>query len=176
MSRKKPIAPLGADAQKLYDAIRAKGYAPHDLGDGDDLRDAAHEAHHALYCGLRKPWTRDNIHEALLRRAKRDASGLYRSTELFVQYELHARAVEWTVCERYGVEYDVEHWADTMWWETIKNMNIRLPDVEQIIGAIKIAKGMKRIERYVDDVITLATAKPAKRRRASRQSHAIEPK
>lgn len=168
---RKPLKPLSAEAQVLYDAIRAKGYEPHRLHSSEDnladLRDASHEAHHALYCGLRKPWTRDNIHEAILRRAKRDASGLYRSTELLVQYELHARAVEWTVCERYGIEYDVEHWADIMWWETIKNMNIRLPDVEQIIDAIKIAKGMKRIERYADEVVLLATVKSTKRRRAS---------
>lgn len=55
------LAPLSPEAQKLYDAIRAKGYEPHGLDEPADLRDAAHEAHHALFCNLRSPWTRDRI-------------------------------------------------------------------------------------------------------------------
>ncbi len=168
MGRSKPvIAPLSTEAQKLFDAIRARGYTPHERDDPHDLRDAVHEAHHALFCGLKKLWTRDNIHDAIMRKAKRDASRLLRSTEMLVRYELYARAVEWTICERYGIEYEVEHWADITWWESIKNMNIKLPDVEQIIEAIKVAKGMRFTERYVDDVVALVNAKAVRRRRAS---------
>lgn len=152
------LAPLSPEAQKLYDAICARGYAPHGKGPAD-LRDAAHEAHHALSVGLRKPWDRERIHQAILRRAKRDAGVLIRSTELLVRYELHARAVEWTICERYGIEYELERWADITWWETAKNMNIHLPPLDQIAEAIKSVKGSRRIECFANDVARLATAK-----------------
>lgn len=124
--------------------------------DTRELRDAAHEAHHALYTGLRKPWTRDNIHAAVLRIARKQVSRVMPLPDLLVRQELNARAVEWIVCERAGLEYDAPKWADVMWWETFKNMNIRLPDVEEVQAAITIAKGRPTIVRAAEAVIALA--------------------
>ena len=150
------IAPLTDDAKKLYDAIRAKGYAGHEVGDPEDLRDAAHEAHHALYCNLKGPWGRERIHQALVRRAnklRRLANG-----EL-VAYELDARAVEWNVCERFGIDYEVERWADITWLETVKNMRIQLPAVSWIVEQITARKARKRTLEFVDAVLALPDAK-----------------
>lgn len=155
------IEPLSSKAQALYDAICAKGYAPHELGGAADLRDAAHEAHHALFCNLKKPWTRDNIHASLVRRAnklRQLANG-----EL-VAYELDARAVEWNVCELFNVAYDVERWADITWWETAKNMRITLPKLEWLVEQITARKVRPRTQKFVDAVLALAPAENGARR------------
>lgn len=140
------------DVDKLLAAIRARGC------DAKDLRDGAHEAHHAIFVGLKKPWTRDNIHEALIKRARRGRVQALRLgvNELLVRYELEARAVEWIVCERAGVEYDLDKWSHIMWMETMKNMNILLPQGDEIADAIKIAKQRPLIERAARHVIALA--------------------
>ncbi len=138
---------MNAKAKKLLGAIQKRGC------DARDLRDAAHEAHHALFVRLRGSWDRERIHEALVRRARRE-SKLYLN-ETLVRYELYARAVEWTVCERFKLPYEVEHWVDIMWWETLKHMNIKLPEVNEIAEAIKIAKGQWSTSRYADAVIAL---------------------
>lgn len=145
--------------------------------DARDLRDATHEAHHAIASGCRKPWTRDNIHAAVLRAARGDRITrlLGGSTnEALVKYELEARAVEWIICERAGLEYDLPKWADVMWWETFKNMNIRLPDVDDVAKAIKLAKERPSIVRAADRVAELAD-KPLPRGRARRLPTAAEP-
>lgn len=133
-------------AKRLLEVIRANGC------DALDLRDAAHEAHHALFTRLKPKWTRDRIHEALVKLAGRDRTS--RST--LVAYELDARAVEWLVCDRYGIEYDAPKWADTMWWETTKNMNITLPSDAWILEAMKIRTQLPSIAKHVDNVIALA--------------------
>lgn len=48
-------------ATNLVNTIQAKG------SDAMDARDAAHEACHALMWGVKKKWTRDNIHAVLIR-------------------------------------------------------------------------------------------------------------
>ena len=69
-----------------------------------DLRDAAHEACHALESDLRGKWTRDRIHTKLTR-------GVF-SRMFLVESEIKARAVEQIVCKRLGVETDpVDSWA-----------------------------------------------------------------
>jgi len=143
------LAPLSAEAQKLYDAIYAKGYRPHEEGTPADLRDAAHEAHHALFCNVRGPWTRERIHKAIVRRANKLNAEL-------IGMELMARAVEWIVCERFSIEYDVARWGEVMWWETIKNMRIQLPDPPWVKDAITRRKREETTKRLADAVLALA--------------------
>jgi hypothetical protein len=134
------------EEQTLLTAIRSHGC------DATDLRDAAHEAHHALDARVRGKWSRERIHRALV--AKASKSGLGRST--LVSYEIDARAVEWIICERYGIAYDLDAWANTMWWETAKNMNIQLPNDGWIQTAIRMRKESARITRAADAVQAIA--------------------
>lgn len=151
------------DVDKLLAAFHARGIVT------NDLRDGAHEAHHAIFVGLKKPWTRDNIHEALLKRARRGRVQALKLgvNELLVRYELEARAVEWIVCERAGIEYDLSYWSHIMFMETMKNMNILLPHGDEIADAIKIAKQRPLIERAAGHVIALADQPVRRRRRAA---------
>lgn len=86
-------------AEALIAAVRAKG------SDARDLRDAAHEAHHALTAGAKR-WTRSSIDRAIKRKVKRIGDR--------VNEEILARAVEQIVCTELGVKCEsVEVCANT---------------------------------------------------------------
>ncbi len=72
--------------REIIAAVNAQG------SNATDLRDAAHEACHALQLGLFRDWSRLAIHKRLrgLRSAKR------------MSIEIVARAVEQIVCQRMG--------------------------------------------------------------------------
>lgn len=76
------------DPKVLIEAIRARG------SDATDLRDAAHEAHHALATGMRGRWTRKQIDRAVQKKGRVWA----------VRDEALARAVEQIVCKEVGVK------------------------------------------------------------------------
>lgn len=59
-----------------------------------DVRDAAHEAFHALYVNARD-WDREKVHAKLKKRF--DKAGLW-------IHEMQARAVEQLVCRHYGID------------------------------------------------------------------------
>ena len=80
--------------------------------DATDLRDAAHEACHALDCDAER-WDRDSVHDAVWR--KYELAGDRLRAEAF------ARAVERLVCECAGVPYDRDQWMLMAAMETIKN-------------------------------------------------------
>jgi hypothetical protein len=89
-----------ATADKVVEAVRRLG------NNARDLRDAAHEACHAI--DGRVPhgkWKRDTIHQYLNKRKVLGVSGL-------VYYEVRARAVEKLVCEHFDVAYEVEEWVN----------------------------------------------------------------
>jgi hypothetical protein len=140
-------------ADKLLAAIQAHGC------DATDLRDAAHEAHHALFAKVKPPWERERIHQALMRRAK----GRLASGQLVI-YELNARAVEWIVCERFDITYDLTKWADIMWWETAKSLRICLRDIGWVAKLITQRKATAEAIAYADAVIALA-GKPFRKRK-----------
>lgn len=144
---------------RILDAIGSRGCASR------DFRFAVHEAHHALTCGLRKPWTSDNIHAAVLRAARK--SLLLTRDEALVRFELQARAVEWIACERAGIEYDLDYWAHIMWMETYKNMNILLPINGEIAEGIKTFKALGRTERAADAVLSLQPRARKRTRKAA---------
>jgi len=98
-----------AIAEALIALGRSKGNKPH------DVRDAAHEAFHAMTAGV-DDWDRENIHEALV--ALFDRRG---GNADFWLHEMEARAVEQIVCERLGVPTKaIEAWYHTSVLEAMK--------------------------------------------------------
>lgn len=98
-------------------AVRARG------SDATDLRDAFHEAHHAVTAKLKKPWERERIHQALLHLPRVKKWGV----AMLVQEEIDARAVERVACAKFGIEYDVDWWAMMAAMETCKTLGAGLP-------------------------------------------------
>lgn len=129
------------NAEKIIKAIRARG------SDATDLRDAAHEAHHALDAKAKK-WDRESIHRALMRRHR---CALLRS-------EVMARAVEQIVCTRLGVDPkgDVEKWALVACLESIK---YGLPHTDPSTFAAMVCREMSGAEAIAasDAVIALGS-------------------
>lgn len=102
-------ATQSSPADLFIAAVRARG------SDAKNVRDAAHEACHALECGMTKPWEREALHRAITKHCmKKGRSQLLMS-------EILARAVEQLVCRRLGVKVEpVEHWAFLACMEAIK--------------------------------------------------------
>lgn len=143
--------------EALIAAIRARG------SDARDLRDAAHEACHAIEANVPDgKWDREGIHSRLIRG---------RSRSDLVRLEIEARAVEQLVCADLGVDCDtVDKWAEITWWETMKNMRINLPSVEWIAKAVNLAMKQGRIRDKTDAVVALADKPVKTRARKSRQA------
>lgn len=129
-----------SDAASIVAAIRSRG------SDARDLRDAAHEAHHALRCNLRGPWERERIHARLM--AITEGSAM-----LLLQEEIDARAVEWVVCRDFGQEYDADHWAMIAAMESIKG-GMAAP-VDFWISSIARRRDTVLVRRYADRVIAI---------------------
>jgi hypothetical protein len=119
---------LGA-ADALVEAIRRRGSNPR------NLRDAAHEACHALEVGLRQPWQRERIHSALCEKVT--GPGGHLDNASFVAAELRARAVETLVCQAFEVDYDIEGWAAISYVEALLAYGVRLPSVEWVCSGIE---------------------------------------
>lgn len=134
-------------------AIQSRG------SDARDIRDAVHEATHAIQCRLHGPWERERIHTALERRAKHLAGKSGLVTEM-VRYELQARAIEMLACERFGVAYDVKNWALWCAMETAKTYRVDLGSLDVIADAIVISSKQRRTIELLD----LVLATKAKRR------------
>jgi hypothetical protein len=116
---------LTGDALSLLNAIRRRGVVT------STLRDAAHEACHALQWDVKRKWTRDNIHAK-----KPKPHRIFGHTG--VHDEIDARAVEQVVCQRLGVDCGpVEKWADICWMEMLKNERISLPMGDWLANQIR---------------------------------------
>lgn len=128
--------------EALLLAIRARG------SDARDLRDAAHEACHALAWNVKGKWTRKKI----------EASNPYRSRAkmlLGVNDEITARAVEQLVCARLGVECDpVSRAVMTMCMETVKFEGIKLPYNEMVM-AVEARMESKAAAEMAERVLAL---------------------
>lgn len=101
----------------VVEAVRLRG------SDARDLRDAVHEAHHAISSGLRGKWERERVHQALLRMPRVKKWGV----AMLVQEEVDARAVERLACAKFGIEYDSEYWAMMAAMETCKTLGVGMP-------------------------------------------------
>ena len=128
--------------------------------DATDIRDAAHEACHALDAEA-TDWGREAIHESLTRRVHR--------VDL-VRAEIKARAVERLVCERMGVEYDSDKWLAIAAFETIKNGIAGLP-FDFFPTAVGHAISSPGVAEMVDRVLALATEQHVVLRRRLRVMH-----
>ena len=103
-----------SDNQKLITIVQQFG------SDAQDVRDAAHEACHAIDCYVPEgDWDRETIHQHVLDK--------YLSAGEWVAAEVFARAVEWRVCEKLSIPYDLDNWAMISFMETFKNMNLMTP-------------------------------------------------
>jgi hypothetical protein len=126
-------------ADDLLNMLREKGVQ------SDSLRDAVHEASHAVECGCPDDrWgDREAIHAAVCRRHPRPAHQ--------VREEVEARATEWEACERYGIDYDVESWALMAAMEAIRG-GVSMPHGSWLAG-IRLAKedgtGAVRLDRLL---------------------------
>lgn len=122
--------------------------------DAQDLRDAAHEACHAIDAKLRGLWERERIHRALSRK--------YGNRGSLVFAEVRARAVEQIVCTDLGVDCGtVERWAHVTFLETLKNMQILLPSAEWFVDCVKRDMERTGARLAADAVLAL---KPKRRR------------
>lgn len=100
----KQTAPEPPEALKIVEWVRSKG------SDADNLRDAAHEASHALEVKPRR-WDRESIHAKVMRKGQIFA----------IRSELEARAVERIVCATHGVEHDWDGYEFTAFMEAGKS-------------------------------------------------------
>lgn len=125
----------------LIAAIRANG------NDATELRDAVHEAHHALESGTpRGRWDRETIHRHVTKMGRGRAAAS----------EVMARAVEQIVCRRLGVVIDpIDKWSLISCMEAISH---RIPflDYEQMLAATKRALDSVAAQRAADAVMGLA--------------------
>ena len=150
---------MASTAEELILAVQSRG------SDAIDLRDAAHEASHALEAGARR-WDREAIHRALLRKFRRPGD--------LVASEVEARAVEQLVCAHFGVDCGkVERWAD---WSILEALKHRLPiitDRQFMVKAIRTRMASKRTQAHAAKVIALVVSVPGRRtamRSGSRRS------
>jgi len=136
----------------ILEAVRSRG------SDARDLRDAAHEAHHALFAQVRGSWDREAIHTALVRHSDRSGLGM----GALISYELDARAVERTVCLRLGVDHDLDKWSHITWMETLKNMRVTLPHMGWVGAGIETRMDRKLIQTAADAVMNLTPKRKRK--------------
>jgi len=149
-------------ASALLQAIRSRG------SDAETIRDAAHEATHALQTNLHSPWNRDNIHEAVERLAKRHFLGRhFGRMSALVRFELEARAVEMLTSQHFNEKYDIQHWATICWMETAKAFQTNIGEIDDVIAAIKTNAEDRRTIALFKRVLAI------KPKRGARQQPAV---
>lgn len=125
-------------AEKLLRAIQARG------SDATDLRDAAHEAHHAIFARVKGRWTRKNIDRALQKLHRSDRVG----------DEMRARAVEQLVCRFLGVDPGtVEKWAGISCLESMQIDKLGIPYDAMMEG---VQRRLKDSQAHAQAVLRLA--------------------
>lgn len=133
-----------AHEHPLVAAVRARG--TNGLR-SNDVRDAAHEAFHALSAGTTGKWEREHVHRALTKKFKR--------AELWV-HEMQARAVEQVVCKRLGVspDGDITKWVIISCFEAIKRgMPYCRPDEALPIAKAYLARSSTT--EWADKIVAL---------------------
>lgn len=134
-------------ATQIIDAVRSRG------SNATDLRDAAHEACHAIEYGVRGSWNREAIHAAILRTAKRSS---ILGGNVFATAEIHARAVEQLVGRKLGVDVGtVESWAGLATLEALTNSGFRFPSVPWLVDEIEKAMKTTRVRAIRDQILEL---------------------
>lgn len=133
-------------AGKVLAEVRRRG------SDAVDLRDAAHEASHALEFNLRGKWTRDRIHQAVIKRTSR--SSVIRAVSI-IGTEIRARAIEQIVCQRLGVSIErIEVFASVALLEMGCTFGSCPPETE-FISAIRSRMNATNVIAMAERVIAL---------------------
>jgi hypothetical protein len=125
-------------AERITANIRAMG------SDAVNVRDAVHEACHAMMWGLQRKWTRDNITKK---------NPYRRRPALGVRDEITARAVEALVVRSLGLEYDQDKWLLMMVMETLKFDRIALPSHEWVKEAVTARMGTREADVLATNLI-----------------------
>lgn len=94
--------------------------------DPRDVRDAAHEAVHAIEAGA-KDWEREEIHARLVEKYGRRGE--------LAAAEIRARCVEMLVCKALRIPYDVSNWAMWACLEAMKG-GVLMPDHQRTVDLI----------------------------------------
>lgn len=112
-----------------------------------DLRDAAHEAHHALSVKLRGSWERERLNRAM---EKRGRVYLFRS-------EIESRAVEQLVCDALDVktERDLEGWALVSCMEAIKMSRLDIGPPGRMAEAVRRAMKHPNVVASAEKILAL---------------------
>lgn len=126
--KRAPITP-----ERIVEAVRLRG------SNAEDVRDAIHEACHAVDVGLRPPWTRERIHTRILARA----GAVWRAGRIvrhgdaltLLRLERNARLLEHAACARFGVEYDTLQWITVAALEAARLFSITATaaDVDRMV-------------------------------------------
>lgn len=125
-------------------AVQARGSDPR------NLRDAAHEACHAIGLNL-DCWDRESVHAAIMR---------LRPSDRFAS-EVTARAVEQVVCANFGVAIDgIGRWALITCMESVKN-GVELPSVELVTRAITNALDSAIVKRRAAEIVAMGERRDA---------------
>lgn len=125
----------------FVEAIRRRG------SDAGDVRDAAHEACHAVDLKIIEgTWDRVTIHEALELR--------YRETVDQVICEAQARAVEMLICDHFEEPYDLHNWAFISFMETSQRQNTQVP-VGFYESSIRLHAKLPKTLKLVEAVLAL---------------------
>lgn len=133
---------IAETAAKIIAYVRSRG------SDAKTLRDAAHEAHHALTTRAKK-WDRASI-DAAVKRSWRDYS-------MRVVDEINARAVEQIVCADLGVVIDgPKKWAFVTCMESMQIDRVNIGDLSVVEAAIVRRMAHPRVRRDADAVLALA--------------------
>ena len=129
-------------AEKIITYVRKMG------SDATSLRDASHEAHHALNAGLVKRWDRTTIDHAIMRKV--------RSIKGRIDEEIMARAVEQIVCADLGVECEsIEACATTAILEACHYRQVFL-NADAVAPAIRAVMTTKPAREFADRILSLA--------------------
>lgn len=139
---------IESQADAIISAVRARGNEP--IGSG--LRDAAHEAFHALTVKAGpKLWQREKVHAKLMRKFKR--------AELWL-HEMEARAVEQAVCKALGVDCgSVEEWVFTSSMEAIKR-GLPHGEYNQSLAYVERYMASESCAKWTAKILALSTESP----------------
>lgn len=114
----------------------------------DTVRDAAHEASHALEFGCVR-WDRRSVDEAAF--APRNRS-------LLVTSEIDARAVERIVCEELGLTYEPLRWAEICLLEQAKLGLYRAfpPTAATLVAAAEVRMSLPHVLKRATVILMMA--------------------
>lgn len=148
----------------IINAVRSRG------SDARDLRDAAHEACHAVELNVAVgSWDRDTIHDAIMATiGKRGGDTMMRSLQIarVIRFETTARAVERLTCQRFDI--DIGDWADIAFMEAMQGAGIRLPSVDWIREQIDREVTTPQVKKLVAKIFALpdeVIVKPSRRKK-----------